>query len=174
MEKIYSCKLCTANLNGTKAHNLVSHLNNIHREKFNLIADQKNDISAERLQFLQNIVEIVTVNGRPFSSIHDSGFKSIIGDKLKEFDAAGCTLNLSDRNLSEVKEKLSEMASRFRKRIKEETRGRALSLMIDIGSKNRRSIFGVSIQYMMNGKLRVRSIGMIELLKSNTATVRMC
>lgn len=167
---MYTCNLCDSNanpLNGTKPHNLVSHLQRIHPNKFELI-DEKKDIKLKRLELLQNIVEMVTVNGRPFTSISDSGFRSIIENKLKKFDKAGCPLNLSDANLPEVKKNISETASRVREKIKEEVCGRALSLIADIGTKNRRSIFGISIQYCINGKSRVRSIGMIELLKSNT------
>lgn len=167
-KKKYSCNLCTSEINGTKQHNLVAHLQKVHPENFDLIADRKKDIPVKRLEFLQNIVEMVTVNGRPFKSISDSGFKSIVQNKLNKFDAAGCSLNLSDHNLPEVKEHMSEMASRVRDKIKEEVRCRALSLLVDIGTKNRRSIFGVSVQYTINGKFRTRSIGMIELDQSNT------
>lgn len=166
--KMYPCKLCESELNGNKQHNLVAHLQNVHPETFDLIADKKQDIKVDRLEFLQNIVEMVTVNGRPFKSISDSGFQSIIQNQLRKFDAAGCALNLSDPKLPEVKKELSEMACRVRDKIKEEVHRRALALLIDIGTKNRRSIFAISIQYTVNGRLRTRSIGMIELQQSNT------
>lgn len=78
---------------------------------------KKGDISAKRLKLLQSLVEMVTVNGRPFKCIVDSGFFSIIQNKLDKLKAAGCGLNLSNENLPEVKEHLSEMAVRVRPKI---------------------------------------------------------
>lgn len=40
--------------------------------------------------------------------------------------------------------------------------------MVDIGTKNKRSVLGMSVQLIINGKLVIRSIGMIELKKSHT------
>lgn len=55
------------------------------------------------------------------------------------------------------------MGESVRDKIKQEVSGRALSLMLDIGTKNRRSIFGISVQYIiMNGKLRIRSIEFVQ------------
>lgn len=51
------------------------------------------------------------------------------------------------------------MTEKVRGRIKNEVKGR---------SKQCRSIFGVSIQFVMNGKVGVRSLGMTELLDSRT------
>lgn len=76
---------------------------------------------------------------------------------------------MSDSNFPEVKEHLRELANRVRDKIKEEVHDHALCLLVDIVKRNQRSIFGVSIQYMVDGKLKVRSIGMIELEQSHTA-----
>lgn len=168
LKKMYNCKICNVPINGTKLHNLSLHLRNMHVEKYNEITRQEH-ISVRRLDLLQNIVEIVSVNGRPFSSIHDSGFQKIIAEKVNSLNEAGYSLHLSDANLPTVKNHLNEMADAVRDKIKQEVCGRALSLMIDIGTKNHRSIFGISVQYIVNGKLKIRSLGMTELLKSHTA-----
>lgn len=82
---------------------------------------------------------------------------------------AGYSLNLSDSNLPEVKEHLHIMAEKVRKKIANEVKGRAIELMVDIAKRNNRSIIGASIQYIANGKLKVRSIAMIELHEAHTA-----
>lgn len=165
----YKCKECSADINGSKPYNLVSHLNTVHPGIHQSIAEkQKDKHPVKRLKLLQNIVEIVAVNGRPFKYILDSGFQSIIQNKQNKLNRAGCGLNLHDKDLPEVKKHLHEMAIGVREKIKKETRARPLALLVDIVTKNRRSIFGVSIQYIINGELKVRSIGMIELLKPHT------
>lgn len=165
----YECKICKQHINGQKDGNLASHLMHVHPDFYMEIKGEKTEsIEVKRLKLLQNLVEIVSVNGRTFSHITDSGFLSIIQNKLQKLIEAGCGLNLS-RNLPEVKQHLNEMAQNVRNKIRGEVRGRALSLLVDIVTKNHRSIFGASIQYIMNGKLKVRSIGVIELLQSHTA-----
>lgn len=168
-KKMFKCNICGESKNGTKLHNLSLHLQSVHPEIHNEITGQKQHISVKRLELLQNIVEMVSVNGRTFSSILDSGFQSIIRNKVIKLNAAGCSLHLMDSNLPEVKKQLNGMADSVRDRIKQEVCGRALSMMIDIGTKNNRSIFGISVQYIINGKLRTRSVGMKELLKSHKA-----
>lgn len=170
LNTFYKCKQCHGKYNGNKPHNLAAHLQRAHLQIFDEIYDlKKSSIATKRLKLLQNIVEIVTVNGRPFKYIMDSGFKSIIQSKLDKLKAAGHGINLSNPNLPDVKQLLHEIGNEIRNKIKREVVGRALSLLVDIVTKNNRSIFGVSIQYIHNGKLFVRSIGMIELLQSHTA-----
>lgn len=168
VNKMFKCHVCNSPINGNKLHNLSLHLRT-HKAIYKEISGQNHDISFKQLELLQNIVEMVSVNGRPFSCIFDSGFQSIIRDDVLQLNAAGLSLHLMDANLPEVKKHLNVMADGIREKIKQEVHGRALSLMMDIGTKNRRSIFGISVQYIINGKLRIRSIGMKELLKSHTA-----
>lgn len=169
-KQFYECNICGGHINGQNRGNLSSHLQHKHKEvykTFNVV--QKESIFFKRLKLLISLVEMISVNGRAFRSLLDSGFQAIIQSKLNKFKAAGCAINMND-NLTEVKDLMHEMANKVRMKIKEEVNGRILSLLIDIGTKNRRSIFGVSIQYRVNGILKVRSIGMIELCKSHTAS----
>lgn len=169
LKKMYKCHICSMPYNGTKNHNLSLHLLQKHPDTYNDMNGQNDDISVKRLELLQNLVEMVSVNGRPFTHIFDSSLQSIIRKDVLTLNAAGCSLHLMDANLPEVKKHLNIMAQSAREKIKREVCGRALSLMMDIGTKNHRSIFGISLQYITNGKLRIRSIGMIELTKSHTA-----
>lgn len=166
----YECTICKSQINGQNPSNLSSHLQYKHKEIFNTLnAGKKESIFFKRLKLLICLVEMVSINGRVFQSILDTGFLSIIQNKLDKFNAAGCSLNLHDGNLTEVKNLLHEIANKIKMKIEEEVHGRGISILVDIVTKNNRSIFGVSIQYRINGELKVRSIGMIELLKSHTA-----
>lgn len=168
-KKTHKCKLCNSELNGSKEWNLSLHPLNCHYDVYlEITCEKKEPIEVKRLKLLQNCTEIVSVNGRPFSYLKDSGFKSIIKDTLTEFHDGKQPLNLSDANLSEVKSHLSQTAEKIRDHIKRETEKRPLNLMCDIVTKHRRSILGVSLQYSVNGQRKVRSIGMIELHESHT------
>lgn len=166
----YECTICGSNINGNREYNLASHLQHRHRQIYEEIAAPKKDsMPVKRLKLLQDVIEIIAVNGRTFTHILDSGFMSIIHNKLQKLAAAGIGLNLTDPHLPEVKKHLHEMAQKVKNIIKDEVRGRALFILVDVVTKNHRSIFGISIQYIVNGQLKIRSIGMIELLQSHTA-----
>lgn len=168
-KKTHSCNLCTHQLNGSNLWNLSRHLSVAHREVyFELMADKAEPVQIKRLKLLQHCTEIVSVNGRTFSALQDSGFVKIIRKFLDEFKNANCPLNLSDHNLTEVKNYLRNTASKIRDKIKAEVKGRPLSLLCDIVTKHNRHLLGVSIQYTINGQLKIRSIGLIELTKSAT------
>lgn len=165
----FKCKTCGTKISGSKSYNLASHLQHVHPELYEEIGGRKQiPLHVRQLTLLQNLVEIVAVNGRPFKSLLDSGFQSLIHEDVKRLKMGGYGLNLKHPNLPQVKQKLHEMAVKVRDKIKNEVSGRALSLLVDIVTKQKRSIFGVSIQFIKAGKVRVRSIGMIELEESHT------
>lgn len=164
----YKCTLCKKQINGTKENNLASHLRVCNISIYSEISGGKKDpLPIKRLKLLQNCTEIVTVNGRPFRTILDSGFQKTITNKLNKLNAGGCPLNLSHANLSELKTNLQETAKKAREKVKIEVKGRVLGLMVDIVTKNHRSLLGASVQYACNGKLIIRHIALIELHKKH-------
>lgn len=163
----YRCKTCDKELNGTTESNLVSHLRK-HADIIQNIADLGETVEKKRLKLLLDCVELVTVNGNAFNRLLDSGLLSILDKTLKELESAGRSVNLTDPNLTEVKEMLDETAKNVKKKICDELIGRPLSLMVDGTTKRGRSILGVSVQFIKNGKHVIRSIGMIQLHESHT------
>lgn len=165
----YKCQFCKELKNGTKNANLAGHLKTCNPFVFSEISRGENDpIDVKRLKLIQNLTEIVTVNGRPFTSLSDSGFMAILRKELDELRAAGCPLNLSEGNFPEIKDYLTNTAEKVRAKIKKEVKGKTLGLLCDIVTKNHRSLLGVSVQYMFDGQPRVRSIGIVELHQSHT------
>lgn len=168
-KKTHKCKLCLFDFNGINRWNLSSHLSTKHPSVFSEITSNKKEpISVTRLRLLQRCTEIVTINGRPFNSLLDSGFQALIETTLDDLAAGKCGVNLSHNNLAEVKQHLSQTAKKVRDKICAEAANKPLSLLADIVTKHQRSIMGVSIQYHFNGDLKVRSIGFIELADKHT------
>lgn len=167
-KKTHICNLCKSECNGSSKWNLAAHLAHCHHEIYSKISEKQDSLPIKRLKVLQNCTETVSVNGRPFEWLHDSGYRKQIQGTLDELAAANLALNLSDHNLTVVKEHLSKMAKNVREKIKAEVKDRPLSLLVDIGTKNKRSILGVSLQYLLVGEVKVRSIGFIELLDRHT------
>lgn len=163
------CQLCPDDagpLNVTKAYNLGNHLKNKHFALYNdtIVGKVKEPLPVKRLRLLQNAVEIVGVNGRPFNHLLDSGYQAGLANKLEKLKKAGMGLNFSDKNLPDVKEHLEKMAGKVRDDIRKEVKGRFVCLMVDIcGKNNSRPIMGVSAQFIKDSKIIIRMIGMIEL-----------
>lgn len=166
--KTHICNLCNELCNGLNKWNLASHLSHCHPKEYAEINSERGSLALQRLKLLHNCTEIVTVNGRAFSCLHDSGFQGAIRNILDELRAAKIPLNLSDNNLTVIKDQIIKSSTKIREKIQSEVRGRPLSLLVDIVTKHKRSILGVSIQYNFNGNLRVRSIGFIELWDRHT------
>lgn len=167
-KKTHICKLCNSKINATKEWNLAMHLSRCHTHIYQKINESSREpLVVTRLKVLQNCTETVAVNGRPFEWIMDSGYRKQFQKTLDELSAANLTLNLSTP-LTVVKEHLAKVANKVRELIQNEVKDRPLSLLVDLVTKHKRSILGVSVQYTFKGELKVRSIGFIELLDRHT------
>lgn len=167
-KEMYHCNVCKKEVNGTKRCNLPSHLERLHETEFAVICGDYDTIEYKRQKLLFDAVEMVSVNGRAFKALNDSAITSMNAQVLKELQVAGRALSLKDPNLLEVKELLQIVSDKTREKIQFETKGLPLCLMLDIGTSGGRSILGIRIQFILNGKLVCRSIGMIELKESHT------
>lgn len=121
----------------------------------------------ERLKLLQSLTRVTTIDQQPFNSLLKPGFQSIIGEKLRKFEQAGILLNL-DSKLSVVKNYIHNTAASIRNKIKNEMKDRFFSIMADGFTKNNRSFLGISAQYVLNGRLIIRSFGLKQLTESHT------
>lgn len=164
----YECTLCGEKKNGTKSSNLTTHISTVHKKVYEEICSVNPSIEKKRLKLLLDCIEVVAVNGRPFRHLNDSGILSMNETVLQELKKGGREFFLNDPHLKEVKDGLTRIAQKVQEQISNEVQGRAISLLVDIVTKRGRSIFGVSIQYIVNGKVFTRSIGMIHLEKRHT------
>lgn len=170
----YRCIIgeCRKILNGKKTANLVCHIRVCHKDIYGKkIAPKQSQhyYLYNRLKFVQNCVEMVTINGRPFNSLLDSGFQKCVEEELKELRENGFGINIGDTGFSEIQNYVENVANKIRNKIKAETKTTFVSLMVDIAKKNNVSFLGVSMQFAVDSAIRVRSLGMMQLKESNTA-----
>lgn len=173
MKTEYECNIenCSKKLNGKYVSNLVKHVRRMHSQFYQVNFQPPQvglNLPQKRLKLIQDWVEIVTVNGRSFLHLADSGFQKVADEKLAELKAVGLGEGLSWPNFSAIKENIAYLAAEVKKKIKEEVKGKYVSLMIDFATKHRRSLMGVSLQFVRDGEIVTRSIGMIRSLASNT------
>lgn len=157
--------------NGRKKYNLVAHAKThtkFFSENYKIEATTTAQMSYKRLHFIQACAEMVTVNGLPFSALNKSGFRKAVADKLQELENA----NLGDGlvgNCPAIKEHISYLSSEIIETIKKDVNGKFVSLMVDTATKFRRSILGLSLQFLCGTSIVIRSIGMVHLDSSHTS-----
>lgn len=105
------------------------------------------------------LVKLVTVHGRPLEIVNDSPMKKIL------VMAAGSNAKFCIRQL---KKDIDIIADDVKKTIMNEIQGKSVSVLLDIVTKYCRSFLGVNIQYIINDKLVLRTIGMIAMHQSHT------
>lgn len=142
----YCCKIggCGKSISGKNAANLVSHIKHSHpriySEKINPITVDPKSIELKRLELAQACTEIVTVNGRPFNYLVDSGFQLAIDAQLRQLENSGRVLALHLNKFAELKEYIVKSGKRIFEKIRIEASDKLISVMVDVGSKNGHSI----------------------------------
>lgn len=120
--------------------------------------------STNKYTFLKNqCVNLVTVHGRPFSIIEDLAFKNIIsmtGISPREAQSL---------NSHSIKMFVSQAAEIKRSEIAAAIKGRMISLKVDSATRLDRSFFAVNAQYILDGKILVKNLGVTELYARSTA-----
>lgn len=174
----YKCKIedCKAVLSGKKKWNLVAHFEKQHSSIFSknltlrYVKSQSNngELERRRLEHIQYLTQLVTVNGRPFMHLSDSGLIGLTARELKYLQDAGFGEGLTGNPPPAVMKHIEYLSCEIKSAIKLEVKNSLVSLMVDIGSRNGRDILGISLQYMHDGRVIIRSIGMILLTSSHT------
>ncbi|KAE9521652.1 hypothetical protein AGLY_017948 [Aphis glycines] len=107
-------------------------------------------------------VELVTVNGRPYSMLDDSGFQNIINPILCGIQNSGVL------NTNSIKKYVHLEAQLLINQISEDIAFKLVSLKVDAVTRCNRAFLGINVQYIVNGCIKLRTIGLVELTESHT------
>lgn len=111
-------------------------------------------------------VELITKHAFPLCFVEFPAFKRIIEPYAIALERQGTKLIITKER---VKQLVTEKADQIRKKIIDETKGRFVSLMVDIATRHNRSILGVNIRYMnSSGQFVIRTVGMHPLRMSHS------
>lgn len=167
-----SCEVpsCQSNLKTTRPANLKRHLAQVHPQLYaNLFPhemDSKKMAKLEAFNAVQDAIELVTVNGYPFSLLNASGMRGFVKSRVQPLRLDGEHIEI---NRLDIVKKVAEMSDIIRKRIQSELKGKTVSLMFDMCTIATLATFGVNVTYMENGKVVCRSLGVIKIEKRHTA-----
>ncbi|RXN29857.1 Zinc finger BED domain-containing [Labeo rohita] len=108
-------------------------------------------------------IELVTVNGRPFTLMENAGFRKII-EPLQNAMGNNFVINSSN-----IRDMVSSVAQEGREELKNDLKGRLLMLKIDSATCRDRSVLGVNVQYTDGEKTVLRTLAVRELNDRHTA-----
>lgn len=172
---MYKCIIgdnCNKIISGKKQHNLVSHAKThqeFFRKNFQTEAADLLGMPARRLKFIQASTDMVTRDGQPFTALNGIGLQKLIAVELQVLTDAGYGFGLKAPQCEAVREHIPYLAKEIINQIKEEVKCKFVSLMVDTATKFKRSILGISLQYMLGSTIVIRTIGMMNLSASHTA-----
>jgi hypothetical protein len=171
-----TCKVldCNKKFSGYVSSNLWRHLQSLHEEVYLKLVPQRETRKKSKfdkcvLDLRKSLVELCTVNGRPLSIVNDSGMKEILQiacNSVAENNNEKVAVGVFSQK--QLKIDLKSAYLYIQSTIKSEVKQRLVSLMVDIRSKRGKSILGIQIQYMKADKIKIRTIGMIRMLRPHT------
>lgn len=109
------------------------------------------------------LVDLVTLNGRPFSIIEDSGLRKIVDPILN-----GLKIEKSKITPLTIKQMVQEEANEIKRTIALEVKDLLVSLKVDAVTRMDRSFLGINIQYIKESKIVLRTLGLIEIKQRHT------
>ncbi len=156
---MYKLTGCGKVFNYTHAGNLESHVERNHKTQFAEFTVKKEKSKAEKIKAKNNLVpepkkirvaidrpllfqactELVTVNGRPFNLLEDSGLQKILKPLI-----VGLGGNFAI-NAENIRSNIIVTANGIKNQIREEIRGRLVSIKADSITRLDRSTLGINL-----------------------------
>lgn len=158
---------CGKQLATKKAFNLKRHIRLVHPDFEGNIIENKDFHNYMSNEYILNCcVEMLTINGRPFSSLSDSGFLKLVNpllDIIKKSTGENISIGME-----KVKNQMKIIDEKIREQIMKETKNTLISVMIDIATRCNRAFLGINIQYMLKSRIVVRTLKLLRLTESHT------
>lgn len=170
--QLVHCKVrdCNQTFRQWKSYNLKRHLRSKHYSKFVKIypqqVDQMKQLKIDALILDLNAVELVTVNGQPFSLLNSSAVKGFCHEKLAQLKGKGINMNLCRQRIAM---KVDSISKEIIKMLSDEMRDQLICLLLDTCTKDILSVLGINAQFMIEDEIKTRSLGVIELTDRHNA-----
>lgn len=176
----FYCKIANCDSVLSDAPCAIRHLKRVHKE-FCAAIDSSNAVNLNKdpidpsiqirvkvdpKQILKSCVELITKHALPLSFVEYPAFRNILRPYKIALALKGINLVI---NRSNIKNYIETNAKQIQKFIRSEVRGKLMCLMIDAASRYNKSVLGVNIAYIIDGKVIVRTIGMHVLHCTQTA-----
>lgn len=178
-KKLYVCCVEMCRKSYCDKSGAIRHLRINHKDIFEVIKESKSgdlinsqfsalDIRVKVIpeEIINACVNLIAVNGLSISFVEYPAFQKILHPYITALGKNGINLVINRHNM--VKH-IQQKAIHLKEKIKLRIKNKVLHLMVDIASRYNRSILGINISYMIDGKINIDTIGMHPLRFSHTA-----
>ncbi|XP_062703027.1 uncharacterized protein LOC115256375 [Aedes albopictus] len=148
----------TQHPNAARKHGLMSEKDTGARKPR---AIAKRLIAIDRRLLLESLTKLVCYHNLPLSCVEWEGLKQLMDPIASALDV---TLNRGKNKMI-----IHAIANRVRAALGKEMKNILLSLKVDSASRFHRHILGINVQYVLDGKIVIRTLGMVEIKERQTA-----
>lgn len=159
---------CRSYLKGWNTSNLKRHLKMQHKSKYDALgldnprAENRSGAIVLKINVVREAsIEMVTINGLPFSFLDCSGYRRICDSLYKALN-----MSINSHTIGEI---VGKRSNDIKHMIKLKVKHKLVSVMLDIVKKYNRSILGIRIQFVENGIIETYTIAMHRLERRHTA-----
>lgn len=168
-KNIIRCKVkdCKSTISRWQLYYFKRHFNIVHqtllKELFpNCSIDTDTQCKVEISELTYNAVELVTLNGCPFSILDTPAIRGFLKKQLDELAKNGYKFTLN-RHL--IVNKVKDVSEKIITKITAELKGKLFSIMFDVCTKRTFSVLGISATFMENDVVVARSLGTVQLVE---------
>ncbi|XP_065323547.1 uncharacterized protein LOC135930663 isoform X2 [Gordionus sp. m RMFG-2023] len=148
-----------ANLNSNEVNNLdISTSSSQSNEK----TSQTIKIVMSKSKVYESVVGLIAINNLPINLVTYESFKLLLDPIVQ-------SLNMT-LNKHIVNDKIKYAASEIRCLIMHQVKNKLISLKIDTATRFQKSVLGVNAQFIIDDKIEIRTLGMLEIVKAHTAS----
>ncbi|XP_055308204.1 uncharacterized protein LOC129572287 [Sitodiplosis mosellana] len=119
-------------------------------------------INVTTRQIVESLLKVVTIRGKPLVDLNN--FQVLLAPYFNALKT--CGLQITSRNIHGY---IKATAAVIRKKISAELKDEMFNIMVDIATKNKRSILGVNTSCVINDQTVIRTISMEEITHRHTS-----
>lgn len=157
------CAVCNKPVS-SRRDNVIRHHRKLHLQQLKALAQATILIKSRiltREAYLENLMEISTVNNLPFT---------FWGQPCVKLNQQGyCEAFNVTCSARAIHGYMTEFSDKIRKSMEQEMKNRLISLKFDIATRKLRSVLGISVQFISQWKTQIRYLGMVEVAESTSA-----
>lgn len=154
----------------SKTSNLKRHLSTRHPNEYKKLfpheIDSKKQAELESFNAIQDAIELVTVNGYPFSMLSSSGMRGFVNSRLQAIRPEGNAIPIDRYS---IMKHVAEESDLIRKYIAADLKGEKFSIMFDVCTISTLSMLGVNATRMKGEDVVCYSLGTIKIEERHTS-----
>lgn len=163
---------CRSEIKSVAPSHLMRHIQQMHPTKLKQIGITSLSQMSPALireETLLLCVRLVTIHGRSFSALLDESFQRLLNERLYHVNKKRAHKDRLVVTIALIQKKVTEISGMVKKSIENELNGKSVSFSMDSASRHHRSILGVTVQFVEDGEIKLRTLLMQKITARHTA-----